>query len=113
MVMVGRGPAFMLVWYGLLWSVIEAVEKRNMVLRRALGHDMARGRKALKKCRNAILHASHDNSLLDPRITTLIDLPESVVRIRRIHHGLGRLLREEVQRQAAAQAPLAPPVLEA
>ncbi len=33
MVMVGRGPIFMFVWYGLLWSVIEAIEGRRFDLR--------------------------------------------------------------------------------
>lgn len=100
MVMVGRGPIFMFVWYGLLWSVIEAIEERKFDLRGPLRNDIAHMRDALKRCRNAVMHVPSSNNLLDPRIQKLIELPESVLRIRRIHHGLGRLLREEVQRQS-------------
>lgn len=106
MVMVGRGSIFMFVWYGLLWSVIEAIEDRKFDLRGPLRDDMAQIRDALKPCRNAVMHVPSSNNLLDPRIQTLIELPESVQRIRRIHHGLGRLLREEVQRQSELSAPL-------
>jgi hypothetical protein len=83
--------------------------RRNIVLRGALGHDIARVRAALKKCRNAILHVRDDNSHLDIRIQKLVEQRDIVVRIRRVHHGLGRLLREEVQRQSNLPAPLAEP----
>ena len=105
MVMAGRGPIFMFVWYGLLWSVIEAIEERRFEVRGALREDIANMRDALKRCRNAVMHVPSSNNLLDPRIQELIELPESVLRIRRIHHGLGRLLREEVQRQSELSAP--------
>jgi len=104
MVMLSRGVAFMFVWYGLLWSVIEALDKRRIVLRGALGHDVGRVRTALKKCRNAVMHVPDGANLLDPRIQKLVELPEGVTRIRRVHHGLGRLLREEVQRQSGVPA---------
>jgi hypothetical protein len=113
MVMVARSVSFMFVWYAMLWSVIEALETRSIVLRGPLAADIARVRRALKKCRNAILHVPDDNSLLDPRIQKLVEQPAFVVRIRRVHHGLGRLLREEVQRQSALPAPLAEPAPEA
>ena len=113
MVMVARSVSFMFVWYGMLWSVIEALEKRNIVLRGPLGYDVARVRRSLKKCRNAVMHVPDDNSLLDIRIQKLVEQKGAVVRIRRVHHGLGRLLREEVQRQAALPSPLAQPGPEA
>jgi hypothetical protein len=109
MVMVGRGPIFMFVWYGLLWSVIEAIEERKFDLRGPLRDDIAPMRDALKHCRNAIMHVPRSNNLLDPRIQTFIELPASVLRIRRIHHGLGRLLRDEVRRQSELLAPAVPP----
>ena len=95
----------MFVWYGLLWSVIEAIEERRFEVRGPLREDIANMRDALKRCRNAVMHVPSNNNLLDPRIQELIELPESVLRIRRIHHGLGRLLREEVQRQSELSAP--------
>lgn len=70
----------------MLWSAIEALETRNAAMR-------------------AILRVPDDNSLLDPRVQKLVEQPGFVVRIRRVHHGLGRLLREEVQRQSALPAP--------
>ena len=42
MVTVARSVSFMFVWYGMLWSVIEALDKRGIVLRGPLGHDIAR-----------------------------------------------------------------------
>jgi len=113
MVMVARGPAYMFVWYGLLWSVIEALEERHIDLRGPLREDIDHVSDALRRCRNAIMHVPRDNSLLDRRIEQLVSMPEAVVRIRRVHHGLGRLLREEVQRQSAAPPPLAEPAQEA
>jgi len=107
MVMVARSVSFMFVWYGMLWSVIEALHKRNIVLRGPLGADIARVRRALKKCRNAIMHVPDDNSLLDIRIQKLVEQQDLVMRIRRVHHGLGRLLGGELQRQAALSSPLA------
>jgi hypothetical protein len=113
MVMVARSVSFMFVWYGMLWSVIEALEKRNIVLRAAFGHDVARVRRALKLCRNAIMHVPDGNEALDIRIQKLVEQHGLVVRIRRVHHGLGRLLREEVQRQSTLPAPLGSPAPEA
>ena len=107
MVMVGRGSIFMFAWYGLLWSVIEAIEERKFDLRGPLRDDIAQIRDALKHCRNAVMHVPSNNDLLDPRIQKLIELPESVLRIWRIHDGLGRLLREEVQRQSKLPGHLA------
>jgi hypothetical protein len=48
-----------------------------------------------------------NNSLLDIRIQKRVAQKGAVVRIRPVHNGLGRLLREEVQRRAALPAPLA------
>ena len=112
MVMVARSCRSCSSGTGMLWSVIEALDKRNIVLRGPLGHDIARVRHALKKCRNAILHVPDDNSLLNIRIQKLVEQKDLVVQIQRVHYGLGRLLREEVQRQSALPAPHADTTLE-
>lgn len=57
----------------------------------------------------AILCVPDDNSLLDPRIQKLVEQPGFVVRIRRVHHGLGRLLREEFSAKAPCRRPLPSP----
>jgi hypothetical protein len=77
MAMVGRGPIFMFVWYGLLWSVIESIEERKFDLYGPLRDDIAHMRDALKRCRNALMHVPSSNNLLDPRIQKLIELPRT------------------------------------
>jgi hypothetical protein len=42
MVMVARNVSFMFVWYAMLWNLMEAVDKRNIVLRGPLGAGIAR-----------------------------------------------------------------------
>src|SRR5260370_29581336 len=62
-----------------------------------------------RRCCGAPCTLTSCNNLLDPRIQQLIELPESVQRIRRIHHGLARLLCEEVQLQSELSAPFVMP----
>jgi hypothetical protein len=45
MVMVARSVSFMFVWYAMLWSVIEALETRSIVLRGPLAADITRVRR--------------------------------------------------------------------
>lgn len=82
----------MFVWYGLLWSVIDAcTRERTLDLRAPFREDMTRMESALRPCRNAILHVPRTNDLLDQRIEKLIEDRELAATIRRIHRGFGRL----------------------
>ena len=112
MMMVSRSMAFMFVWYGLLWSTVESLLDRKIDIRGSFGADIAAMSEALRRCRNAVMHVPRKNALLDHRIETLVTVGDSPATLRRIHGGIGRLFREEFQRQTAesqAAAALAPP----
>jgi hypothetical protein len=115
LMMATKGISFMFVWYGLLWSVIEATTARKIDLRGAFNADIAEASPKLRKCRHAIMHVPDANELLDERIADLVG-GVSATTIRRIHRGFGRLFREEMVRRTAenkaAQA-LADPAPEA
>lgn len=93
----------MFVWYGLLWSVVEACvdpgEKRNLDIRDPLRADIDLMTDALRKCRNAVLHVPRSGALIDSRIESLVAENDSAVRLRRIHRGLGMLFLEELRRR--------------
>jgi hypothetical protein len=99
--MASRGIAFMFVWYGMLWSVIEAcTRERKIDLRGALKADIDEVSPKLKQCRHAIMHVPKSNELLDERIADLVG-GVSATTIRRIHRGFGRLFHAEMQRRTA------------
>ena len=96
-----RGVAFMFVWYGLLWSVIEACTKeRPFDLRGTFKTDIDNVSDLLRRCRNVVLHVPSTNELFDDRIGDLMS-GVSANTIRRIHRGFGRLFYEEMQRRTA------------
>ena len=99
--MASRGIGFMFVWYGMLWSVIEACTvERKFDLRGAFKAEIDEVSPKLKKCRHAIMHVPEKNELLDERIADLVG-GVSATAIRRIHRGFGRLFYEEMQRRTA------------
>src|SRR4051812_34931298 len=56
----------MLVWYGLLWSIIEALrDDRNVQLRDPLGSDIEAIADPLRRCRNAVLHVPRSGQYFD------------------------------------------------
>jgi hypothetical protein len=93
---------FMFVWYGMLWSVIEACidpkEGRNIDIRGRFRDDIDHIAPALRPCRNAILHVPRSGELLDERIIQLVSDPGSALTLRRIARGFGRLFLEEFNR---------------
>ena len=99
---------FMFVWYGLLWSVIEACidpkEGRNVDLRGPFRADIDKLAPTLRVCRNAILHVPHSGTLLDERILKLVSEEGSALMIRRVSRGFARLFLEEYSRRDALKA---------
>lgn len=90
----------MVVWYGLLWAIIEALrDDRTIDLRDPLGADIDKIADPLRRCRNAVLHVPRSAGYSDQRILDLIAHPDSVRLIRMIHTALGRLLVEEMRRR--------------
>jgi hypothetical protein len=98
-----RGFGFMLVWYALLWAVIEASvdpkEGRNLDFRGGFRHDIDTMAGTLRGLRNAVLHVPRTNEYVDERLTALILQPDSALAIRRISLGFGRLFLEEFRRR--------------
>lgn len=100
------GWGFMLVWYGLLWSVIEALveasEGRSIDLRGRLRADIDSIKDNLRRCRNAVLHVPRSGDYFDDRLITLMSQPQSAATLRRVHAGLGRLFVEEARKRRPA-----------
>ena len=101
LMMATKGISFMFVWYGLLWSVIEATRARRLDLRGAFDAEITEVSPKLRKCRHAIMHVPDANALLDERIADLVG-SVSATTIQRIHRGFGRLFHEEMVRRTAA-----------
>jgi hypothetical protein len=104
--MATREMGFMFVWYGLLWSVVEAsvgLGGRELDIRGAFREDIAQMSDVLRRCRNAIMHVPPAGQLLDPRIQQLVSEPDSATVIRRIHRGFGRMFLEKFRREAKTQ----------
>lgn len=99
---------FMLIWYGLLWAVIEAFldpkEGRCIDLRGQFRAEIDELSPALRACRNAILHVPRGGNLLDKRILQLVSMPGSALMIRRVARGFARLFLEEYARRGKLKA---------
>jgi len=111
LMMATREMGFMFVWYGLLWSVVEACiapsEGSNVDIRGPFRQDIDQMSDLLRRCRNAVLHVPRSGELLDTRIQELVAEPDSATTLRRIHRGFGRLFIEEFRR---AQQPVPDPI---
>lgn len=94
-----EGWGTMLLWYGLLWAVIEAFEERKIQLGGPFQDDLAAVSDDLRRCRNAVFHVPKGSAYVDQRITAWIERPDSAARIRRISRAFGRLFCEEMSRR--------------
>ena len=101
----GKDWCALFTYYGLLWSVIEGFGDRTIVFRGALADDVAALEVGLRRARNATFHVS-EKAYWDKRFySPLMDDGKAVPpRISRVFHGLGRLLREELQRRGMWQS---------
>jgi hypothetical protein len=99
LMMATKEMGFMFVWYGLLWSVLEAFGDRKVTIRGPLQQDVELMADLLRRCRNAVMHVPGNGKLLDSRIENLVKEPGSAVVIRRIHRGVSRLFIEEFNRR--------------
>ena len=98
LMMATREMGFMFVWYGLLWSVLEAIGERKLDIRGPFLEDINQMTDLLRRCRNGVMHVPPKGRLLDRRIDEIVKEPESPDVIRRIHRGIGRLFVEEFKR---------------
>jgi hypothetical protein len=92
--MAADSVAALFLWYSLLWSVIEALEEREVVLQGRFADDVQKMSKGLRRCRNAIFHIPRAD-YYDARMFNFMEDPDSGPKIRRISDALGRLLLEE------------------
>ena len=86
--------ASMYLWYGLLWSVIEAFDARQIEIRGPMRSDMDYVADTLRRCRNVVFHISAKTQH-DARLFELMQLPDSAAAISRISTGFGRMFIEE------------------
>jgi len=98
---------FMLVWYGMLWAVIEACidvkEGRNVDIRGTFRTEIDKLEPRLRRCRHAILYVPRTGDLLDARIIALVSEEDSALTLRRITRGFARLFLEEYERRRGLQ----------
>jgi hypothetical protein len=99
MYLADRDGGSMVVWYALLWSVIEGFQERRIDLRDPLGRDIEAIANPLKQCRNAVLHVPKTGEYHDPRILTLLGQPDAVRLLTLVHRSLGRMLLQEMRRR--------------
>ena len=98
--MATKGFGFMVVWYGMLWSIIEACTvERRLPIRGHFRVDIDGIAPKLKPFRNAILHDPHTNKYLDSRIDALMAVENAATTIRRIHSSFGRMFLDEANRR--------------
>jgi hypothetical protein len=86
----------MYLWYSLLWSVIEGVQRHAVVIKGAFIEDLREVREQLHHARNAVMHVSED-AYYDDRLFTIMAKPDSAIRVRRVHKGYARLFLEELR----------------
>jgi hypothetical protein len=107
LMMATREMGFMFIWYGLLWSVIEACVGgggRGLDIKGPFREDIDRMSDLLRRCRNAVMHVPGPGQLLDERIVKLVSEPDAVTFIRRIHRGFGRMFLESFKCDIALDA---------
>ena len=92
--------ASMYMWYGLLWSVIEGFEERNIEIHGPMRADIDLVAPTLRRCRNAVFHVSRRNQH-DSRLFELMSVADSAAVISRISTGFGRMFIEESRRRQA------------
>lgn len=97
--MASNAVSSMFLWYALLWSVLEALEEREVELGGRLAADIVSISDGLRRCRNAVFHISRD-AYYDKRLFGFMDDRDSAPKIRRIFDALGRLLLEEFDYRA-------------
>ena len=86
--------ASMYLWYGLLWSVIEAFDARGIEIRGPMRADIDQLSETLRRCRNVVFHVS-DKDQNDIRLFEFMQLPYSAHALTRISTGFGRMFIEE------------------
>lgn len=91
----------MYLWYSLLWSVIEGIQKHPVVIEGAFREDLRRVREPLREARNAVMHVS-DDAYYDDRLVLIMAEPNSAAIVRRVHKGYARLFFEELQARRRA-----------
>jgi hypothetical protein len=94
----------MFLWYSLLWSVIEGVQKDRVTLRGEFRTDLRGIREPLRKARNAVMHVSQDG-YYDRRLFEIMAAPDSASKIRRVHKGFARLFLVELRERQQPEPP--------
>lgn len=94
----------MYLWYSLLWSVIEGIQKHSVVIKGTFREDLRKVREPLREARNAVMHVS-DDAYYDDRLFLIMANPDSAAAIRRVHKGYARLFLEELQARREMQFP--------
>ena len=87
----------MYTWHSLLWSVIEGVRQRRVAFGSPLARDIRLVADALRDGRNATFHVGAETGYFDERLFRVMESPNSVQVIHRVHRGLERLVGEELR----------------
>ena len=105
LMLASKSIGFMLVWYAMLWAVIEACtdpkERRLVDIRGRFRQDIDVMSPTLRDCRNAIFHVPRNGQILDDRISAFV-VETAATTVHRVSRGFGRLFLEELKSRIAA-----------
>lgn len=99
----GGDASTMLLWYSLLWALIEGFDDRGLRPGGLFGEDIEAVSDLLRRGRNAVLHVPRKGDYWDTRIVEMLSEPTLVIRVRRITKGFGRMFLEEIRRRISAR----------
>ena len=91
--LVHEAYAAMYLWYSLLYSVIEGFTRHRVELKGPWKDDLRAVRENLRLTRHAVFHMAE--KYWDDRLFSMMQDPDSVARIYRIHNGFARLFLQD------------------
>jgi len=88
--------AYMCLWYGMLYGVLEVVEREKVIIPGLGDKDSIVG--PLRQFRNAVFHPQ--KKYWSKKLFEIMKDKDSAIKIRKVHSALGRYFLEEMQRRA-------------
>jgi hypothetical protein len=100
----------LMVYYGLVWAIIERLRELRVRLHGPLNTDIRDVAEDLRVTRNGVFHVSRPDAEdhIDGRLIRLMIDPPRMLVVNRVHLGLGRLAADEVTHRVPTQDDHAP-----
>jgi hypothetical protein len=85
--------AYMFVWYGMLYGILEVLKKKRVSIP-AIQTDIDGVYDSLRLCRNAVFHPQPE--YFSPKLFKIMEDQDAVNKIWRISKGLGKFFLDEI-----------------